>query len=311
MKVRVLYGGDSSESVVSLASGESVINILTEAGYDVTPMQVERAEETVNRLTDVVDPVVSALHGGWGEDGRLQAVMELLRIPFVGCGSAACMLAMNKWLSKSLFSRAGLLTPSGTLVCRGGCYDEQANGLAQALERHQRLVIKPNSGGSTIGTTVVERQEDLLPALETAWAQNDDALVEQFIPGREMTVTVWDSPFGVEALPVVEIHPSTGFYDFNAKYQDGGSLYEVPASLPDEMNKKVVDMAVQAYRVLGCRDYARVDLRMTTEGDPYVLEVNTTPGMTAHSLTPMAVTASGSTMGEFFSTLIDRAVQRG
>lgn len=307
MNARVIYGGDSPEREVSMQSGPYIADMLRRGGYDVEEVSVTTASDAVRLLAGGQGPVFIALHGSWGEDGRLQAFLELTGTPYVGSGPKACQLAMDKRVSKALFVEAGLLTPAGTLV-RESKGVEALEGLRQALSRYERLVVKPNCGGSSVGTSVVEKEEQLLPALQAVWALGDDALVEQFVPGRELSVVVYDGPFGSQTLPITEILPCSGFYDFNAKYADAGSCYETPAALPDEVAEKVRDAALAAYRALGCRDYARVDFRLNPDGDAYVLEANTVPGATAHSLVPMAVAAGGMEHSTFYCRLLSGAV---
>lgn len=309
MNVRVIYGGDSTEREVSLASGAQIAAELRAAGAEVKELIVQDAADAIAQLSGDKSPVFIGLHGGWGEDGRLQSYLEMGGIPFVGSGSKACVLAMDKGVSKALFAREGLLVPSGTLVSQ---FDGESSlpGIAQALARYERLVIKPNAGGSTVATTIVSEEREILPALQAVWALGDVALVEQFVPGRELTVTVWDGPLGVESMPITEIVPCSGFYDFEAKYAEAGTCYETPADLPQDLSERVGEMARLAYRTLGCRDYARVDFRLNPDGDAYILEVNTAPGATTHSLVPMAIEASGQRVCDFYAALVRRAQER-
>ncbi len=308
--VAVLFGGTSPEREVSLSSGPMVAQALREGGFDVTELRLDSAEEAFQALKASVEGYFVALHGGWGENGQIQSLLEMGGKVFTGPGSQACALAMDKWASKALFDLEGIPAPRGTIMRQSTFQPQHLTKLEESLERCGALVVKPNDGGSTVATTIVQEKSQILPALELAWKEEDRALVETFIPGRELTVTVWDRGGVPEALPVVEILPNSEFYDYHAKYSDGGSRYESPAPLTEEQTAEVQSIAVAAYRALGCCSYARVDLRLTPEGCPFVLEVNTAPGMTSHSLTPMAAKTAGYSFPQFLKLVLEEAWSR-
>ncbi len=356
MKIVVLYGGSSTERNVSLATGRAVAGALTEAGHDVllvdpargdTPVGAPEAiaaatiggrppeptDETGSALRAVAgaavteaDVVFVALHGGTGEDGTVQGLLELAGKPYTGSGVRACAIAMDKRASKLMFREAGVPTPdwrvvggesSGGSVCAGRCskthcivpgapsfpsdllQDEAASAVA-GLGGFP-VVVKPNDQGSTVGLTVVQDESGLPDAIALAARFSRHVLVETFIPGRELTVAVLDG----EPLPAVEIEPHSGLYDYVSKYTSGRSDYTCPAELPDDVAAGLAELALRAYASLGCAGYARVDFRLDDGRDPSCLEVNTVPGMTTTSLVPMAAAAAGMT----FPELTDRIVR--
>ncbi len=308
--IAVLYGGTSAEREVSLSSGPAVAAALEEAGFDVMPLRLDSPQDALDALQAPVDGYFIALHGGWGEDGQIQALLELAGKVYSGSGPQACAMAMDKWASKALFTQDHISAPPGILVRKSTYQHSTQEFLEEALEHRGALVVKPNDGGSTVATTIVQDAGQLMPALELAWEQEDRALVESFIPGRELTVTVWDHQGRPQALPVVEILPNSAFYDYHAKYADGGSEYQAPAQLSLAMKVQVEAMAVQAYQALNCQGYARVDLRLTPEGKAFVLEVNTAPGMTSHSLTPLAARTAGYSLAQFLKAVMEEAWNR-
>jgi D-alanine-D-alanine ligase len=320
MKVAVLMGGRSSEREISLRTGRGVAQSLRQLGHEVTAvdagtgrlLEAGREEEatTVTALEHApastlvsagamgsADVVFIALHGGEGENGTLQALLELAGKPYTGSGVLASAMAMNKAVSKRLFEHAGIPTPEWQLV--------QAGTPAHAVEVERMggfpLVVKPNAEGSTVGLSIVHEAAELPAALRSAAAHGPDVLIERFIPGREMTVAV----LGDEVLPIVEIRPKGGLYDYESKYTAGRSEYEVPARLPEDVAARMQDLGLRAAQVLGCTGVSRVDFRLDPRDEPYCLEVNTIPGMTPTSLVPMAARARGMS----YDQLVDRLLQ--
>ncbi|MBM4116556.1 D-alanine--D-alanine ligase [bacterium] len=240
------------------------------------------------------DLVFIALHGGSGEDGTVQALLDWLGLPYTGCGMAASALAMDKWRSKMLLRDGGLAVPPGYLVevppprLADPAYPEE---LARRLEADPGwpAVIKPNREGSSVGLAVLASRAEALAELPGVLAVSGELLVEAFIPGRELTVAV----LGGQALPLVEILPTSGLYDYQHKYEKGRTRYVCPAELPPALAARVQADALKAWQLLGCRHLARVDFRLAADGTPYCLEVNTIPGMTETSLFPMAAAAAG------------------
>jgi len=305
MKIALLLGGPSSEREVSLKTGGAVASALKGQGLDVVEIDVgEDLSRLVEDLRKAEPHVVFiALHGAFGEDGVVQGVLEYLGLPYTGSGVLASALAMDKVASKRLFSYHGIPVPRYTIFRREGWTlpgETPLDGLSYPL------VVKPAAEGSTIGVSIVREEGDLEGALDEAYKYGDTVLVEEFIQGREITVGI----LGDEALPVIEIVPETGFYDYRAKYTPGLTRYEVPAKLPVEIAITVQEMALLAHRALGCRDVSRVDFRLAEEGTPYILEVNTIPGMTETSLLPKAAAAAGISFKELVLRILESALKK-
>lgn len=303
MKIVVAYGGTSPEREVSLSSGAAVAKALAEAGFEVILEDVESPSCFINKWPSFgADGVFIALHGGWGENGRLQACLEAFGIPYTGSGPEACMIAMDKSKAKLVFSSRKIPVAAGLLKRKGSkCGSREA----ALFDDHSQLIVKPNCGGSTVGVSRVASMEELEAGLAEAWKIEDEALIEAFIPGREITVTVWEKENGeVIALPAIDIRPKCGFYDYKHKYTSGATEYICPAPLPAALAERLGSFAVSAHCGLGCRAYSRSDFRVTAHDDIYILETNTAPGMTATSLVPKAAAASGLSFGDFLSSVV-------
>lgn len=312
-KIAVLMGGRSLEREVSLRSGERVFRALQELGYralalDVTPELVE----TLRR--EKPDAVYIALHGKFGEDGTVQEALEFLGIPYTGPGVVACELSWDKALSKRLFAEDGIPTPPW-VTFTADAFKEM--GAASALDLVPGavgglpVVVKPTKQGSALGLTKVDTPDALAEALLTALAYGDAALVERWIAGTEIAVSVLDGPDGIEVLPPVEMVAKSGLFDFTAMYTAGETEYYCPARLEEPVMRRVEALAAASHRLLGCRDVSRVDMVVDAEGEPFVLEVNTSPGMTETSLLPMAAQAAGIDFGQLVDRLARSAYQRG
>ncbi len=306
-KIAVLMGGRSLEREVSLASGRRVFSALNDAGYralalDVTPDLVE----TLRR--EKPDAVYIALHGKYGEDGTIQEVLEFLDIPYTGPGVIASALAWDKAVSKRLFAEAGIPTPPW-VAFTADAFKEA--GAATAIDLIPDavgglpLVVKPAKQGSALGLTRVENVDGLAEALLNALSFGDKAIVEKWIDGCELAVSVLDGSGGVSVLPPVEIVAKSGLFDFSAMYTRGETDYFVPARLAPEVIAEVERLAAETHALLGCRDVSRADMVVDEEGRPWVLETNTSPGMTETSLLPMAAEATGIS----FQDLVDRLVR--
>ncbi|SMG17288.1 D-alanine--D-alanine ligase family protein [Dethiosulfovibrio salsuginis] len=301
--ITVLCGGNSPERAVSLESGRAVAQGLTEAGHSVQEVDLVSSEGVFDLLREKrPDLFFIALHGGWGEDGHIQAVLDMAGVPYTGSGPVGCAVAMDKVVSKAVFSSSGIDVPWGLEVHKGEFPD-----LSEDLLRWGGLVVKPCCGGSTVGTSIVSHLEDLSPALWGAWEQEDRALVEAYVPGRELTVAVIDFRGVPRALPAVEIAPEGGFYDYRAKY-GGGSCYTSPADLAPSLAELLASQACAAHRASGCSIYSRVDFRVDPDGRPWVLEVNTAPGMTSNSLVPKAAKAAGYSFPELLDYIVEESL---
>ena len=335
MRVAVLMGGTSAERDVSLASGRAVARALRDIGHEVLeidgargsdqgPMDAPSLREGIRReppepddrsaashrlvfeavqlLTSLDTEVVFiALHGAPGEDGTVQGMLQLAGLPYTGSGVLASTLAMDKGMSKTVFNERGIRTPTWFPLSA----DDGASGehLSRRIEELFGFpaVVKPNNQGSTVGLSIVEHPHELVRAVEKAAAYSEEILVEQYIAGRELTVSI----LGDEALPVVEIHPEHGVYDYECKYTKGKSHYSVPADLDEEVAARTRDMGLEAFRAVKCHGFGRVDVRLDEEKRSYCLEVNTIPGMTETSLVPKAAEAVGIT----FPQLVERIIQ--
>ncbi|MDZ4167430.1 MAG: D-alanine--D-alanine ligase [Coriobacteriia bacterium] len=305
-KIAVLMGGRSLERDVSLVSGERVCDALTERGYKVLALDVTPDLVTTLRA-ERPDAVYIALHGKYGEDGTIQELLEFLRIPYTGPGVAASALAWNKAVSKRLFERAGIPTPAWVTFTADAF--KQA-GAATALDLVPDAVggfpvaVKPAEQGSALGLARVTEAEALPEALLSALSYGDTAIVEKWIDGREIAVSVLDGPGGLRVLPPVEMVPKSGLFDFTAMYTPGETDYYVPARLEPERAAEVVALAEKVHVLLGCERVSRVDMVVGADGIPYVLEVNTSPGMTETSLLPMAAAAVGIDFQELVESMV-------
>ncbi len=277
--VAVLLGGSSAEREVSLVTGKACAEGLREAGYQVVEIDVGRdVAALVEALCPPPDAVFNALHGRWGEDGCVQGILELLRIPYTHSGPLASALAMDKPVAKQLFAAVGLTCPEGVVV------DAEDLAAGDALPRP--FVVKPVNEGSSVGVRIVKNGTNLPPVDLSLWPPGTKMLVEKFIAGRELTVAV----MGERALAVTEIRPRQGFYDYAAKYTDGRADHVIPAQIPADVYDRALEMAVTAHQALGCRGVSRADFRYDdtakASDDLYLLEINTQPGMTPLSLVP-------------------------
>lgn len=307
-KIVVLMGGPSTEREVSLRTGEAIYQALSAKGCQVTTLELDR-DVAAKLQAERPDIVFIAVHGKYGEDGVVQGVLDLLDIPYTGSGVLASALAMDKAMSKKIFMASGVPTPVATFF---GAEDRAAG----SLELSKRVladftlpvVVKAATQGSSIGVTIVDSPDRLAAAIDEAFAYSETVVVEQFIAGREVTVTVLGNEYP-EALPIIEIAPKTGRYDYQSKYTKGATEYIVPARLSPEVYAALQKSAVTAHRALGCKGVSRVDFIVTAEGEFYALEVNTIPGMTETSLVPKAAAAAGMEFGDFLLRLIDLAVK--
>jgi len=294
-KIAVLMGGLSAERDVSLKSGNAVHKALLHQGYEAIAIDVSHdVAEVLKR--EKIEAAFIALHGRYGEDGCIQGLLELMRIPYTGSGVLASALAMHKLYSKQTFCASGILTAPFAHFRRG----EQVD--LSALPFDLPVVVKPVQEGSSVGISIVKKPEQLPLALETAFQHDDEILLEQYIKGQEVQVGILDDI----AIGAIEIVPKNEFYDYEAKYSDGKAEHIFPARLEAALYEKAQQTGLAAHRSLGCRGYSRVDLLVTEAGDCYVLEVNTLPGMTALSLLPeIAAKGAGLNFEQLVSTIIE------
>ena len=292
-KVAVLMGGRSLEREVSLKSGQRVSEALKEKGYQV--VQLDLNENLVeNLLREKVDLVYIALHGKYGEDGTVQELLEILDLPYTGPGVFSSILAFDKVLSKEIFRREEIPTPDFYALSTGAFKEMGASSaLGEVLKKiGLPLIVKPSCQGSALGIKLVKTPHDLPQALIGAFSYGDKVLLEKYIKGTEVAVSI----IGQEdptVLPVVEIIPQKEFFDFESMYTMGKTEYFVPARLKSGVAKRVSEIALKVHKVFGCKNLSRVDIIVGEDEVPYVLELNTSPGMTETSLLPMAAEAAG------------------
>jgi D-alanine-D-alanine ligase len=309
--VAVLAGGLSHERDVSLRSGRRLSTALREAGLHVEEWDLD--SRLLDRLTrNRPDAVVVALHGGLGENGAIQAVLELLGVPYVGTDARACRRAWDKPTAKDELARAGLATPDWVTLPHATFRDLGAADVLDALVGRLGLplILKPPQGGSALGVHVVRHVTELPGAMVGCLAYGDTVLAERFIEGVEVAVTVLDEPQGPRALPAVEIAASSGFYDYAARYTAGLATFHTPARLPAAAATAVAKLALAAHRLLGLRDVSRTDAVVTPDGVAHFLEVNVAPGLTETSLLPMAIESEGAQLGTVYAELVERAIAR-
>ncbi len=288
-KIGVLMGGLSPEREISLKTGNAILKALAEKAYHVMGINVDRT--IAARLEqENVEVAFIALHGPWGEDGTVQGLLEIMGIPYTGSSVLASAMAMDKEVSKKMFLFHRIPTPQFQIVTG---HDDIGKILMPVP-----LVVKPVCGGSTIGTSIVKSSDELEEAVKNAFRYNERVLIEEYIDGEDLTVGVIDG----DHLPVIQIVPTSGFYDFESKYTPGRTEYLVPAPLPEKIADTAQGLAVEAYKALSCSGAARVDFRMDGKSNLTVLEVNTIPGLTETSLLPKAA----AQVGIDFSTLAER-----
>ena len=302
-RVAVLYGGFSAEREVSLSSGRQVIAALTQAGFDVVPVLVgPDLGAVIAALEPRPDAVFNALHGRFGEDGAIQGVLDWMGIPYTHSGVRASALAMDKEAAKAVFTAAGLPVARGRVVD----LDELEAGDPIPLP----YVVKPLNEGSSVGVHILRDGDNRRAELARGWRFGPTAMVEEYVPGRELTVAV----MGDRALAVTEIASTGGFYDYDSKYVDGGSRHTVPAVVHPDTYARAMDVALAAHRALGCRGASRADLRYDdTAGEPgrlVLLEVNTQPGLTPTSLLPEQAAHLGIGFPQLCAWMVENAACR-
>ncbi|MGH7233359.1 MAG: D-alanine--D-alanine ligase [Nitrospiraceae bacterium] len=301
-RIGVLMGGQSAERDISLKTGQAVYAALLRRGYEAVTIDVDTS--VAQRLREQkVDLAFMALHGPGGEDGTIQGLLDVMGIPYTGSGVRASAIAMHKETTKILLDSCGIPVPAGTVV-RAGKRSQDMRVPPTGLK--WPVVVKPASQGSTIGVTIVRAAAQWREALRRAHQHDREALVESYIPGREVTVSILSGT----PLPAIEVVAPGGFYDYQAKYQKGRTHYLCPAPLPAKIGKRIRELALQTYEIVGCAGAARVDFRITPKGRPYVLEINTTPGMTETSLLPMAAARAGIDYDSLTERILGSALRR-
>ena len=300
--IGVLMGGMSSERDISLKTGEAIVNALSRRGYRVVGIDVSSDIAKVLK-TDNIDMAFIALHGSPGEDGTIQGLLEIMDIPYTGSRVLTSALSMNKVASKKIFFYHGLPTPEFQSL------NPEDNANTEKIQEQITIplpfVIKPAEGGSTIGISIVHKSEDITKALANALPHCREIIVEQYIQGKELTVGVLDS----KALPPIEIRPKSGFYDYKSKYTGGATQYILPAEISTKISDGLQTLATRAFNLLGCTGAARIDFILSENNTPFILEINTIPGMTETSLLPMAAQHAGIDFDTLTETILAGAMQ--
>jgi len=304
-KIGVLMGGPSTEREISLKSGKAVYEILNEMGLDVIAIDIKTDDIKENSFlmkSKKIDCAFIALHGRFGEDGQIQTILDELKMPYTGSGVKASTLAMDKIASRKIFQEHGLSVPGYIILERSSFNSNQVVCSGLRLP----WVVKPATHGSSIGLSIIDRSEDLDKALESAFSFDERILIEEYIEGRELTVGILED----RPLSVIEICPKKRFFDFQAKYEHGMTEYIVPAQVDEDIARQVQETALLAHRLLGCFGLSRVDIMLSRSNIPFVLEVNTIPGLTLTSLLPKAANAEGIDFGQLCLILLKLAYEK-
>lgn len=298
-KIGVLMGGLSSEREVSLASGAAVLKALQDRGHNAVSIDMGRDAATQIQKSGI-DLAFIALHGKYGEDGAVQGLLEIMGIPYTGSGILASAMGMNKTIAKQVFQSKGLLVGPYEVL-----YEGTQDRVAAALDAIRfPVVIKPHAEGSSVGVSLVFKREEVAAALELAFKYGNEVLIEKFIKGKEVQVGI----LGDRALGAIEIVPKRAFYDYEAKYEKGMSDHFFPARIPDAVYKKTLAAGLAAHQAIGCKGYSRVDFIIDDSGAPYILEVNTLPGMTATSLLPEIAKGVGISFPDLVEEIVRLAL---
>lgn len=307
-KVLVLMGGTSEEREVSLRSGKAVLNALLSLGYDARAIDYNSSK--IREIIDCnADLVFIALHGKNGEDGTVQGLLESLDVTYTGSGVATSVLCIDKVLSKRMLSYEGIPSPGFKILSHKDLQDTDTmlTGLRQDIGIP--MVVKAATQGSSIGTYIVRQAEDIRQAIETAFNYSSQVLVEEFIDGQELTVALLgnDEP---QVLPIIEITSSNEFYDYESKYTQGKCEHIIPARIGKDTRQEIERISKQVYQLMGCRGFSRIDFMLDKNAHPYVLEVNTIPGMTEMSLVPDAARAAGMSFEDLVEKIVKLALEK-
>jgi D-alanine-D-alanine ligase len=306
--VLVLMGGLSEEREVSLRSGYGVYNAMQRLGYKVNYLDLNRDNlESIREINP--DVVFIALHGKYGEDGTVQGYLDILGIPYTGAGVECSAICMNKGTTKKLFRFEGIPTADFIIVNKHQ-YQKSQLDYAQIINQlGLPLVVKPATQGSSIGVYIVKDQEQLAPSIKEAFIYDDEVVIEKFIDGRQLTVSIVGN-HELLVLPIIEITAANEFYDYESKYTPGMCEHIIPARISESLRAKVTEISEKAYTAMKCRGYARVDFMVDQDDNPYVLEINTIPGMTEMSLVPDAARAAGISYDELVDKIVRLALDK-
>lgn len=301
-KIGVICGGRSSERDISLKSGEAIFGALAKEGLNVNEIDLttEDPGQVAKIIRDAaIDVAFIAMHGSFGEDGKLQAILEEINVNYVGSDSLASTLAMNKIATKKIFEGNNIPTPKYKE------FDRHDEFVFRNIDFDLPFVVKPRSQGSSFGITFVNNADGIDQALKSAFRYDDDIIIEEYIKGRELTVGILDN----RALEPIEIVPKNQFFDFQAKYSKGLTEYLIPVSMDADLCKNIQYLSLKTHKALGCRHYSRVDLMLDKDNNPFILELNTIPGFTSTSLLPKAAQFEGMTFSQLCLKLLTLAVK--
>ncbi|ACD53784.1 D-alanine--D-alanine ligase [Clostridium botulinum] len=298
MKVGVIMGGISSEREISLKSGKSIVDSINKNKYEVVSIVIDEKEDIINKVKGI-DFALLALHGQFGEDGTVQSVLQTLGIPYSGCGPLSSSMCMDKDISKCILKAANIRTAPWINLRKNDAINYE-----EIEKMGYPVVVKPTHGGSSVATFIIKEEKDIKDAVIEGFKWDSEVIIEKFIKGDEITCPV----FGDKMLPVVAIKPKAEFFDFTAKYADGGSD-EFVTELPKKLHEEVEKMALATYKALKCEVYSRVDMIVTEDKVPYILEVNTLPGMTPNSLIPKSAAGVNISFPELIDMIIDESMK--
>lgn len=316
-KIALLAGGVSGEREISLKTGEEIYRALDKNKYEIARYdpKTDLRRFFIDAIDGKFDLVFPALHGPFGEDGKLQGMLDILGVPYVFSGTLASALAMDKYKTKIMARNLNIRIPKDIVLTKASVTqhidDSERYDLGDIIETLSLpVVIKPNGSGSSLGITIANDKSELKKGIRRAFSHDKDILLEQRVRGRELTVAVIGCGGNAEALPIIEIVPKiSAWFDYRAKYEAGGSEEICPARIPKKIERKVRDLSLRVYAAIGCKDAARADFIWEEEtGFVYFLEINTIPGMTAESLVPKAARAAGMTFSQFLDKLIEGAL---
>ena len=298
--VAVLYGGESSEREVSLVSGKAVLDAFGRLGLDVIPLDVKTAELPAALARHKIRHCFIALHGGAGENGQVQALLQSLGITYTGSGVLGCAIGMDKHRTKLLWKGAGISTAEFVVIDQNSRWDAVSAVLGS------KMMMKPSNEGSSIGMSIVDSEPSFIEAVNVAHRYDTDVIAEKWISGAEYTVAI----LGDEALPIIGLKTNNRFYDYEAKYISNDTKYICPCGLSENEEIEVRQMALKAFQLLGCSGWGRVDVMRDSDGVFYLLEANTVPGMTSHSLVPMAAAAKGLDFNDLVASIFNHSLQK-
>lgn len=298
MRIGVMMGGISSERDISLQSGKNIINNLDKSQYTIVPIEINEKKDVIEKVKDI-DFVFLALHGQFGEDGSVQAILDSLGVPYSGCGFLSSCICMDKDITKKILAAEKINTAKWTVV-------KNINDINYETIKNigYPVFVKPNSGGSSVATVFVEKEQDLKKAIELALNYDKEVLIEEYIKGEEITCPVFNN----KTFPILTIKPIGKFFDKESKYKKGGAAEEL-ANYDKETTRKIEETALKTYKALKCSVYARVDI-ILKDGIPYVLEVNTLPGMTKNSLVPKSAAAMNLSYSELLDFIIELSLKK-